>query len=435
MARKVFISILGTGYYLETKYHFGSKPNSNEKSTRFIQENTITEYCKDWGENDKILIFLTKEAREKNWIKKAQEEHPNGSYIGLSKVLSDLNLKAKIKDIDIEDGFSEEEIWKIFDTVYKQLEFEDEVYFDITHAFRYLPMLSMVLINYAKFLHNIKIKAITYGAFEKLGPAYKVKDLPLDKRFAPILDLLSFSKLQDWTSGANEFINFGNAEKIKKLLNENKEFSQHKTNSLHERSFQEILDKATKMIYSVRGFSIYQGEIFDELNSATQNMKFELHPFIHIFDKVKNELNKFSSKDKIQNGFLAIEWCIRNNLIQQGLTLLEENIITAVLLELGYKKKKDLLNSYKRERIASAFFIKKNNIQEKDWKGGMKDIEKGHKILKSNLISRLSDVFDDIREVRNDINHAGWRSQPMLSNEFKDFLINKYAQVKQIINQ
>ena len=28
----------------------------------------------------------------------------------------------------------------------------DELYFDLTHGFRYLPMLVMVLINYSKFL-------------------------------------------------------------------------------------------------------------------------------------------------------------------------------------------------------------------------------------------------------------------------------------------
>jgi len=64
---------------------------------------------------------------------------------------------------EIPDGKDTDEIWEIFDIIYNALEEDDNIYIDITHSFRYLPMLLLVLLNYAKYLKNIKIKQITYG--------------------------------------------------------------------------------------------------------------------------------------------------------------------------------------------------------------------------------------------------------------------------------
>ena len=75
MARKVFISILGTGFYDACKY---AKDSFISSETRFIQQATL-EYLKvnrNWttqnsdGEViDRIIILLTKGAHETNWNK------------------------------------------------------------------------------------------------------------------------------------------------------------------------------------------------------------------------------------------------------------------------------------------------------------------------------------------------------------------------------
>ena len=75
MARKVFISVLGTGYYEACKYIKGSFCSTE---TRFIQQATL-EYlkvCNNWvtknadGEVvDRIIILLTDGAKETNWHK------------------------------------------------------------------------------------------------------------------------------------------------------------------------------------------------------------------------------------------------------------------------------------------------------------------------------------------------------------------------------
>ena len=119
-------------------------------------------------------------AQAKNYLVKRGERD---TYTGLKKVLEKNKFPFEVKDIKIPNGDYEEEIWEIFESVYNVLKDGDEVYFDITHAFRSIPMLVMVLINYAKFLKNIKVKSITYGNWE-------ARD---SENFAPIMDLITFS--------------------------------------------------------------------------------------------------------------------------------------------------------------------------------------------------------------------------------------------------
>ena len=163
MARKVFISVLGTGYYGACKY---VKDGFVSSETRFIQQATL-EYlkvCNNWttknadGEVvDRIYILLTDGAREKNWNKsitsrmnpKTKQEEP---YLGLEQILTDMNLPCPVETLRIPDGKNEEEMWTIFNTVYEALKPNDELYFDLTHSYRYLPMLVLVLGNYAKVL-------------------------------------------------------------------------------------------------------------------------------------------------------------------------------------------------------------------------------------------------------------------------------------------
>lgn len=92
----------------------------------------------------------------------------------------------------------------------------DEVYFDITHGFRSLPMLGMVLMNYAKALKGIKVKAITYGAFDALGSRFNIEERIPDpeQRIVPLLDLTGFHELQEWSIAADNFVKSGNTAKM-----------------------------------------------------------------------------------------------------------------------------------------------------------------------------------------------------------------------------
>jgi len=63
MAKKL-LSFLGTNYYIRTIYTIGDTQSTPH---RFIQASLAELICKDWGNEDSIHIFLTKDAEEKNW--------------------------------------------------------------------------------------------------------------------------------------------------------------------------------------------------------------------------------------------------------------------------------------------------------------------------------------------------------------------------------
>ena len=160
MARKVFLSFLGTGNYKECKYVCQEKGES--KIVKYVQEAILDLYAKDFSKNDIAYIFLTKDAEEKHW----------------EKLMDKIGEKPfSIQAItNVPEGYSEIEIWNIFQILYDKLEEEDEVILDVTHGFRSLPMLGIVLLNYARSLKKIKIQHILYGAFESLGPAYNIEE-------------------------------------------------------------------------------------------------------------------------------------------------------------------------------------------------------------------------------------------------------------------
>lgn len=422
MERKVFLSVLGTGYYNETKYFF-KEIASDEPATRFVQYAAVKHYCNSWNKEDYILIFLTKDARETNWNHPAQNNFSNKKpYEGLSYKLEELGLKANIKPIPIPDGNNENEIWEIFQIVYNQLQDNDDVYFDITHAFRFLPMLLMVLINYSKFLKSIKIKSITYGNHQMEKDGY-----------SPVIDITSLSQLQDWTSAANEFISFGSVKKISDLslqtllpLIKVKRGKDNVVSSLRKLSV--LLPRFVKNIQTCRGAKIvenYEGkEIFSILNSTDVGLIQPLNP---ILSRIKNEMIVFNTPDNILNGFKSVDWCIRNDLIQQAITLLQEIILTYICDEMNLDHKK----IGNRNLISSCINIAAKNIDEGEWeKEALEDKNLSKTILNNSLfLQKIKNEYMVLSNLRNDINHAGFTESAMKADTFKESINKIYCSI------
>lgn len=418
MARKVFLSVLGTNYYHEAKYYIGIEPTGEEVVTRFIQEQLIINNCSNWTENDKIFIFLTEQARKENWESPAQPNNQKGSYNGLKETLQNLNYSCEILPIPIPDGFSENEIWNIFETVYNILDTDDEIYFDVTHAFRSIPMLVVVLINYAKFLKSVNLKSIAYGAFEKLGPAYQVEKMNINQRNAPILELKSFSDLQDWTSAASEFLNTGRLKKIIEKVNQDNNIK--------------LFDFSNEIL-TCRGVEIQNSEKLLNLKKVLKNVPDEKPPFKEIKEKIIDKVKDYKQED-VLNGFRAVKYCIDFDLVQQGITLLIESIISKVIVDIGVKAKEKLTN-YKVRNVVSVC-LQKESIDQVNIDDFLNKREKEYETKKQKKIIEYSSyresifnlsykkdltnkVFSELSErVRNDINHAGYRNEPIESNDF-----------------
>jgi len=67
-----------------------------------------------------------------------------------------------IKTVQIETITDETSIWKLFDTVIDSIPDNSEIILDITHAYRSLPMLGIVIVNFARIVKHISLRGILW---------------------------------------------------------------------------------------------------------------------------------------------------------------------------------------------------------------------------------------------------------------------------------
>ncbi|MCR4418151.1 MAG: TIGR02221 family CRISPR-associated protein [Ignavibacteria bacterium] len=402
-----FISILGTNNYLECRHSFNEIVT--EVPVKYCQEDIIKIFCNDFTHDDEIRIFLTQDAELKNWYNDGHRDRekkiiPN---IGLKERLEQIVSPGIIKPFRIKEGYSEEEIWEIFQTIFDTFQQGEEVIVDITHSFRSLPMLLITLLNFAKQVKNIKIKGIYYAAFEVLGPVYEVEKIKPEERIAPILDLTSFANLQDWTNATYDFINYGNVNKFRSLVTPDKKFK-NKNEMLEEFFPRRVIDNINNLVENIalcRGKDLlnfdYEGLRSDILQLKDKKLP---KPFYYLIDKILEQINSFNNNPNELVLSLS-QWCLNFNLFQQAITLLQEFTITIILKNFNY----DYAQKELRNVVSQSFRIHSENISEENWKEpASTNKEFVNNLLKDELFKSLSSDYNSLTDLRNDVNHAGF---------------------------
>lgn len=417
-SRKVFISILGTGNYKPCIYRQGDFTSTE---TRFIQEATLDFLRKhsEWSATDAAYIFLTPTARTANW-QAVPVDSRTGSpkdYAGLEPTLSQMDLPFPVEPVEISEEGDEEAIWAVFRSIYDQIREGDRLYIDITHSFRYLPMLLLVLTNYAKELKGAEVVSITYGNWE------------VKTEIKPIVDLGALIELQDWTVAAGEFLRNGRASGLADLTSKRVSSIQNEpgNENIDASRLDDLADKLTTVsenLITIRGKEILSGEIFKELDKYTHGLDVGLiTPMVPLINKIKDSFRDFDTKPSVSNGFAAARWCWRMKLYQQSITILQETMKAYVAASHGYP------SDTKRylELASKAFFIAKTNTPEHKWKldeRNSTDREKRAKVVRQYLadpvVRELCQLYDEIGELRNDFNHAGIRQEPINGGDIPD---------------
>ena len=418
-SRRVFLSFLGLGNpeigYRESSYIDKDK-NKISKNVKYVQ-NAVVEI--EENNFDEKYIFCTEEVLKKRFNELEKEKN------------------YKYKSIEIVKGKDEEEIWAIFQKIYDVLEENDEVTFDVTHSYRFLPMLGLLLLQHAKFLKNIKVKKLCYGAFEM---KYMAKDDNENEiEVSPIMDFTSFSKLQDWSLSGYSFVKTGMAEHFSDLAK--KEFkSKSKDVDRDKLNFGNVskgLENIALDIYTNRGINIVEGKKIKNIRKEMEKMKKDLYPpFTLVIDKIEKDISNFKIKN-VYNVFHAVEWCIEKKLFQQGITMLQEGLITFLLDKVNI----DYTNKNNREEFSN--FIGLENIKE--YSG---DIEKMQNIVKKLNekqidFQKLKSLYCNVKNIRNDINHGGFNLKDNKENAeprsktdsltFNKTLEKNFRKIKEII--
>lgn len=450
MARKVFISFLGTNNYVPCNYFVETDSTQKVSNVKYIQEAIINLFCSDYKQNDVVFTFTTDLAHKMNYVDNGQWNKSSNDYnlenIGLQtiyqSILSNSN-SPKYESLFIKEGFSEKEIWEIFETVSNIIENQDELILDITHAFRFLPMLGVSLIDFLKVTKNITVKGVFYGAFEKLGVQAKVLSMPIEERNAPIINLLPLIELQRWTQAANNFNQYGfvsnifdlTDETIKPILAQTKGRDEL-SNSL--RGLGGILNTLVANVYTNRGKELkeFNSTNLTNIIASIESSELFVKPLKALFEIIKNKVTPLTQTKHIW--LESAKWCYEHNLVQQGITQLQEGILVYLLDYLKEQYNDNYYDCFKekpRRFIASLLNVLFNKTPENKWEGELgKNIEKANQVKNTDMVLRFVDIYSVLTVIRNDIQHAGYLETAGDSRIFKEKLKKYIEKTGNIIN-
>ncbi|GMN99165.1 TIGR02221 family CRISPR-associated protein [Parageobacillus thermoglucosidasius] len=403
-----FLSFLGKGMYRPTVYYYGEKKAAE---TPYIQRAVLDVLSQHGTVADEAIIFVTKEA---------QQRHGEN----LSKEFDSLQQQASFsyKLVSIPTDLNGDEIWNVFEIVSNELQENDEIIFDITHSFRYQPMLALLTLHYARVVKRIHVRGIYYGLYD---PELKWQEWP-------IIDVTAFADMQDWITNVYAYIQSGNAGTMVEWIHDREEMIrrqerkrtldlealsqmakalQELTNSLQTNRAPLIAQKAKEALQSI------------EKLQAVETLRPMFRPLNVLYEKMQRDIRLLAAEDDIRSGLAAIEWCIAHGLTQQAYTMASELCTTAICLKNGWdptgKKKEDEEKS--KRQIVDEILNIAIKINEKSASLD-KHLDNEHLPLLKTLLSHstLLSVLKNIRYYRNDINHAGWKPDLLLSGKFRE---------------
>lgn len=398
MAKK-FISFLGIADYSEVFYEFNGA--RTDRKIKFVQEAIIQLTCTDFDiRKDKIIILLTDKARETNWEKLKQSL--------LSKGIPE-NM---IIPLDIPDEKGEAGVWKLFEKIYNDvLEEDDSVIFDITNAFRFLPVVMYSVLRYAQYLKNVKLDGIYYGAYDQT-----------ENEIEPIINLTETYEIMEWAAAANIFTSYGIADELsRRIVKQNEIFSE--TGKLSD----SILNVSRNINYS-RGLRITEGNIFknciEKINTHIEDKS--INPALPpILEKVTSKIKNFET-NSVLNFIPAVDWYMEHDMPAEALSMMKEGIVSYLLIKNNLNYKDSQLRLILGKRLS---YAKKYDYQpyEKRFK------ETIESIMEQNDAQDLKEVVESFNSFRNDIDHCGFGEGARNPDNLKKEINKAYEKIKEIL--
>ena len=220
---KILITTIGTGDikkdsdsdYIETNYEIEGKNYKNTLTSQVILEHYGIEkvifigtsgsmwdnlYFKYNGDDENYLDLLTSKKQNKNLTLNDLKELEKT----VDKYLNNQGSKCLLMDYS-ENDFNE--IWGNFEVLLNLKEYfdeKDEIYLDITHGFRYMPILNIFALEFLSTLQkDLNIKSVLYGMFAGNN--------------SKIIDFKIFFELLEWAKAIEEMEKFSSLDRLVKL--------------------------------------------------------------------------------------------------------------------------------------------------------------------------------------------------------------------------
>lgn len=309
-------------------------------------------------------------------IKTIEERMGNGSRVVI--------IKYGLNDDEI--AYNTRQIFHI-ETMLRKT--DTEIYLDITHSFRSLPIYLMNCLIYLKDVSTkkLEIKSISYGMLDvcrEFGEADKPETW-----LTPVVELKKLMEVQDWITGAYNFKEFGNTYKIASLLEQDIS-GNYKSVAKEIRKFADI--KNLNYLKEYR-------EALNSLECLTNKKNLPKIGQMVIAPTMKEFVERFPKDIPLSKyQFRMAKWHYEHHNHGYALMVLVESVVTYGC-ELCVIK--DINDRLKREKIKDALSDNLRNNETKKKRSRLeKEFEKNKKDIKVFIRE-----FKKVNEARNVIVH------------------------------
>lgn len=283
-------------------------------------------------------------------------------------------------------GQNEQEQIDILQKVNEFVAVGDTVYLDITHGFRHLPMLVVLVALYLQRTKQVTIKGIYYGASELCGKG--------GSDYAPVLELQGLLRIAEWVSGLDQFGKDGDYSVFADLLEKDnfKGTKKLKKAAFFERNFniedaQKVLSEVHPTLDQLNGLSgLFQKPLQYQLDWHQQDGE---NPYARQYDRAQFF---FKNRDYIRAVAFAFEAYITKNMTANYHDYKEREKIKNQLLNKNNNfyilrgLRNHLVHGHSKDENQMDDKEQKAWLQVKSW---LKDEDK----LRENLTSLLKRLF------------------------------------------
>lgn len=320
----IILTTLGAGDYKEAIYCWQDYP---QHSTRLVSAALAK-----WFPEAEIKVLLTPFAKQRN-----------------GALLQELLPQAQA--LPIANGETEEDNWKLFQTVADAIPEGAEVIFDVTHGFRSLPIVTLLALSYLRIVKGVKLRAVVYGAWQA------------GQESTPIFDLTPFVALLDWAQAASRFQDTGDARLFKHLLEMKRQASYN--------AVSRQLETLSQAMFSNRGLAVPDeaAKLMRVLKQA-QEGQLESHqrPFALVMQQLEQQVSALAApaeedKLRLEAEYALIGWYAERGHYPQALSLAREWLIS---VRQWHKLGRISMDETERETINSDVWAAINSMQGSD---------------------------------------------------------------------
>ena len=377
------ITFLGVGTYERVTYVWNNRTHTTE---------LFPEALGIWLQKDitEMLVLLTEAAKHsKNW----------------ERLRARLAGTMVLHPQDSPSGQNETELWKIFDKLTTSLSAGDDIVFDITHAFRSIPILALLAVTFLRTAQAVKIKHLLYGA-------YDAREQGTNR--APVFDLTPFLNLLEWVPATDQFIRTGNGQALAELLPKDPQPLQELGDSI------KVIADGLQLLRPMHVMH-EAAQLCHRIAAAAPTIGSTVPPFATLLGRVREAYGRFgltnptdrnNAKIFLQQQLSMVEWYADKGQIVHALSLAREWLPSLLCYHFGLDPM-EKANRDEMELLLNGGTVKDsrgNIVNESPHLSAWPGVPAG-KRLRALWGSELK-----LANLRNDVLHAGFRKNPQDPN-------------------